>query len=205
MNKILILDYGSQYTQLIARVVRELQVYCEIHPHHWTAANISTFAPAGIILSGGPNSAAAAEAPTVADAVFSCGVPVLGICYGMQAMTTALGGAVEVAVDHEYGAATIHADNDSPLFAGLAAVPLPVWMSHGDRVTRPPPGFTVIAQSDASPVAAMADEVRQFYGLQFHPEVAHTRHGRGILERFIRHICRTDGGLDHAQFYCPSS
>ncbi len=191
MNKILILDYGSQYTQLIARVVRELQVYCEIHPHHWTAANIRAFAPAGIILSGGPNSAATAEAPTVADAVFSCGVPVLGICYGMQAMTTALGGAVEVAVDHEYGAATIHADNDSPLFAGIAAAPLPVWMSHGDRVTRPPSGFTVIAQSDASPVAAMADEVRKFYGLQFHPEVAHTRHGRGILERFIRHICRT--------------
>ncbi|MDM5147483.1 glutamine-hydrolyzing GMP synthase [Candidatus Persebacteraceae bacterium Df01] len=190
MQKILILDYGSQYTQLIARKIRELQAYCEIHPHDWLAENINAFAPSGIILSGGPNSAMAAGAPAIQPAVFSAGVPVLGLCYGMQVMALALGGEVEVATHHEYGQATVHADHTASLFAGLPQEPLPVLMSHGDRVLRPPAGFTIIAKSDSSPVAAMADETRRLYGLQFHPETAHTLHGREILERFVRGICQ---------------
>ncbi|MGI9298204.1 MAG: glutamine-hydrolyzing GMP synthase [Gammaproteobacteria bacterium] len=192
MRTILILDYGSQFTQLIARAVRELGVYCEIHPHQKTVAAIDATAPAGIILSGGPRSAAAEDAPQIAAAVWECGAPVLGVCYGMQAMAAALGGEVETAEHHEYGAAEIVVQTPGKLFAGLPKQ-LRVWMSHGDRIKKMPDGFAAAAVSDSSPVAAMADEKRALFGVQFHPEVAHTSRGREILSRFVRDICGCGG------------
>jgi len=195
-KKILILDFGSQYTQLIARRVREAHVYCELHPFDMTAEEIRAFDPAGIILSGGPNSVYEAETPKAPQVVFELGVPVLGICYGMQTMAAQLGGQVEGGKVREFGYAEIRARGHSKLFEGIQDRTneqghglLDVWMSHGDKVTRIPPGFSVIASNEATPFAAMADEARSFYAVQFHPEVTHTCQGKALLGRFVHDIC----------------
>jgi GMP synthase (glutamine-hydrolysing) len=195
-DRILILDFGSQYTQLIARRVREAGVYCELHPWDLDEAALRGFGAKGVILSGGPQSAHAQETPRVSEAAFDLGTPVLGICYGMQTMAAQLGGAVAPATHREYGYAQVRArahsrllhdieDHTSPEGDGL----LDVWMSHGDRVDRLPPGFHVICETDNAPLAGMADEERGFYGVQFHPEVTHTRQGQRIIERFAHDIC----------------
>ena len=189
---ILILDFGSQYTQLIARRVRELGVYCEALPPARAAEKIAAAVPGGIILSGGPDSVAAADAPLAPDAVFSCGAPVLAICYGMQATAARFGGVVRPSSRRSYGRAVIHRETDSCdlLDAAFAdANELPVWMSHGDHVDEPPPGFAVVARAKNGVVAAIADSRRKIFGLQFHPEVSHTRNGGEILRRFLRSIC----------------
>jgi len=195
-DRILILDFGSQYTQLIARRIREIGVYCEIHDPEQPAEQVRAFAPRGIILSGGPASVTESTTPRVSPAVFELGVPVLGICYGMQAMAVQLGGAVESSTHREFGYAQVRLHGHSALFRDIEDHTGPngeglidVWMSHGDRVTRLPPGFTVVAENASSPFAGMADEARGLYGLQFHPEVTHTRQGQRILERFVREIC----------------
>ncbi len=194
-DRILILDFGSQYTQLIARRVRELGVYCEIYAWDADPAAMLRFAPKGIILSGGPESVYDAGGPAAPAAVFSLGVPVLGICYGMQTMAAQLGGQVESSSHREFGFAQVRPAPGSRLFEGLedardesGARLLDVWMSHGDRVVAAPPGFHVIAASDNAPLAAMADEDRGLYGLQFHPEVTHTLQGGEMLRRFVREI-----------------
>ncbi|NTV15275.1 MAG: glutamine-hydrolyzing GMP synthase [Desulfobulbaceae bacterium] len=195
-ERILILDFGSQYTQLIARRVREAGVYCELHPWDIAPEQIRDFRPQGIILSGGPQSVHETATPRAADLVFELGVPVLGICYGLQTMAAQLGGEVEAASHREYGYAQIRArghsrllkdieDHTSPEGYGL----LDVWMSHGDRVNRLPPGFIAICESPNAPLAGMADDSRRFYGLQFHPEVTHTRQGQRIIDRFLHDIC----------------
>ena len=198
-DKILVVDFGSQYTQLIARRVRELGVYCELHPFDVSDAFLDEYDPKGIILSGGPASVYEGDTPRVSSKVFSLGVPVLGICYGMQAMAAQLNGGVENAKAREFGYAEIRARGHSKLFNGIEDRTnaeghglLDVWMSHGDKVTRLPEGFKVIASNAATPIAAMADEERRLYGLQFHPEVTHTLQGRAILERFVRTICGLD-------------
>ncbi len=195
-HRILILDFGSQYTQLIARRVREVGVYCEIHPSSYAADAIKDFAPKGIILSGGPETVTATDTPRAADIVFELGVPVLGICYGMQTMTEQLGGKVENADHHEYGYAQVRAHGHTQLLKEIedhvtdeGHGMLDVWMSHGDRVVEMPEGFKLMASTDNAPVAAMADESRHFYGIQFHPEVTHTKQGKRIFERFIVEIC----------------
>jgi GMP synthase (glutamine-hydrolysing) len=194
-DRVLILDFGSQYTQLIARRVREAGVYCELYGWDLDEAEIREFAPKAIILSGGPETVTATEAPIAPTVVFELGVPVLGICYGMQTMAAQLGGKVENAEHHEYGYAQVRArghtallsdieDHTSPEGYGL----LDVWMSHGDRVMSLPKGFKLMASTDSAPIAGMADETRHFYGLQFHPEVTHTRQGQRIIERFVHDI-----------------
>ncbi len=195
-HRLLILDFGSQYTQLIARRVREVGVYCELHPHDMDEAAIRAFNPRGIILSGGPESVTLASTPRAPQVVFDLGVPVLGICYGMQTMAAQLGGGVESSSHREFGYAQVRARGHSQLLRDIEDHTTPegygmldVWMSHGDRVARLPEGFNVIASTDAAPVAGMADESRGFYGVQFHPEVTHTRQGARILQRFVRDIC----------------
>jgi len=195
-QKILILDFGSQVTQLIARRVREQQVYCELHSFDVSAEFIREFNPKGIILSGGPNSVYEAldwKAPQV---VFELGVPVLGICYGMQTMAQQLGGKVESSGKREFGFAEVRARGHSKLFNGIQDKTnadghglLDVWMSHGDKVTELPAGFKVIGSSESCPVAAMADEERGFYAVQFHPEVTHTIRGKDMIARFVHEIC----------------
>ena len=194
-DRILILDFGSQYTQLIARRIREDQVYCEIHPWTVSDAFVRTFAPRGIVLSGGPQSVVEATTPRVPAAVFDLGVPVLGICYGMQAMAAQLGGRVVGGQHREFGYAEVTVRAENPLFGPLrdreagGHAQLEVWMSHGDRVEALPPGFVAIGESAGAPLAAMADVERRLYGLQFHPEVTHTLQGRQILRRFVLDIC----------------
>ena len=195
-QKILILDFGSQYTQLIARRVREANVYCELHSWDVDDAFIREFNPAGVILSGGPNSVYENETPKAPQAVFELGVPVLGICYGMQTMAAQLGGKVENAAHREFGYAEIRARGHSALFRDIEDRSndeghglLDVWMSHGDKVTALPEGFKVIASNAATPIAGMADEERKFYAVQFHPEVTHTLQGKAILSRFVHDIC----------------
>ena len=195
-NKILILDFGSQYTQLIARRVREANVYCELHSWDVTDDFIRDFKPVGIILSGGPNSVYEDETPRAPGSVFELGVPLLGICYGMQTMAAQLGGRVENAHHREFGYAEIRAHGHSALFRdiqdrinGEGHGLLDVWMSHGDKVTELPPGFKVIASNAATPIAGMADEARKFYAVQFHPEVTHTLQGLAIIGRFVHDIC----------------
>ncbi|MDQ1315465.1 MAG: hypothetical protein QG662_1574, partial [Pseudomonadota bacterium] len=199
-QKILILDFGSQYTQLIARRVREAGVYCELHPNDVSEQFVRDFAPAGIILSGGPNSVYEEETPRAPDVVFSLGVPVLGICYGMQTMAAQLGGQVESAAKREFGYAEIRARGHTALLRDIqdrindeGHGLLDVWMSHGDKVTALPPGFKAMASNAATPIAAMADEERHFYGVQFHPEVTHTLQGKSILNRFVRDLCGCAG------------
>jgi GMP synthase (glutamine-hydrolysing) len=195
-HKILILDFGSQYTQLIARRIRELGVYSEIHPFSWPDEEIRKFNPRGIILSGGPKTVTEAFTPRAPRVVFELGVPVLGICYGMQTMAAQLGGKVESAATREFGYAQVRVRGHSRLLEEIedhttpdGGALLDVWMSHGDRVVELPPGFKLIAETSDAPIAGMADEVRNFYGLQFHPEVTHTRQGTRILARFVRDIC----------------
>jgi GMP synthase (glutamine-hydrolysing) len=195
-SKILILDFGAQYTQLIARRLRETHVYCEIHPYDVDETFVREFAPKGIVLSGGPNSVTEGHTPRAPAAVFTLGVPVLGICYGMQTMAAQLGGAVETGKVREFGYAEVRARGHSPLFRELSDRSnaeghglLDVWMSHGDKVTAMPPGFRLIGSSQACAVAAMADEARGFYAVQFHPEVTHTKQGAAILARFAHDIC----------------
>ena len=194
--RILILDFGSQYTQLIARRVREAGVYCELHPFDMDAAAIRAFNPQGVILSGGPESVTLTETPRAQQLVFELGVPVLGICYGMQTMAVQLGGTVATSTHREFGYAQVRARGHSRLLRDIEDHTtaegyglLDVWMSHGDRVEQLPPGFKLIASSDSAPLAGMADEDRGFYGLQFHPEVTHTRQGNRILNRFVHDIC----------------
>ena len=194
-DRILILDFGAQYTQLIARRVRELGVYCEIYAWDVAMAEIEAFAPKAVILSGGPESVYEGQAPAAPPQVFQLGIPVLGICYGMQTMAAQLGGGVERSSHREFGFAQVHTLGQSRLFDGLAdnqdsegRAVLDVWMSHGDKVTALPAGFSVIAASHNAPLAAMADEARRFYAVQFHPEVTHTLQGAEILRRFVREI-----------------
>jgi GMP synthase (glutamine-hydrolysing) len=190
-GRILILDYGSQTTQLIARRVREAQVYCEIHPFHLTVDQIRAFDPKGIILSGGPASVYEVGAPINPPEIFRLGVPVLGICYGMQLMAHVLGGRVERSLKREFGRSELFIDDASDLFAGLnSGSSLQVWMSHGDRIEVPPPGFRPIAHSSNSPVAAIKNEELRAYGVQFHPEVVHTPMGKEILRNFLFRVCR---------------
>ncbi|MEY3713853.1 MAG: synthetase [Pseudomonadota bacterium] len=195
-DRILILDFGSQYTQLIARRVRELGVYCEIHPWDAGDAAVREFGPKGIILSGGPESVTVAGAPVAPEAVFELGVPVLGICYGMQTMAAQLGGRVEPGAVHEFGYAEIRARGHSALLRDIEDRVnsdghglLDVWMSHGDQVVALPKGFKTIASTGDVPIAGMADETRHYYALQFHPEVTHTKQGTRIYQRFLREIC----------------
>ncbi|HKK02337.1 MAG TPA: glutamine-hydrolyzing GMP synthase [Gammaproteobacteria bacterium] len=195
-QRILILDFGSQYTQLIARRVREAGVYSEVRAWDCPADEIRAFAPAGIVLSGGPESVTIEEGPRVSSAVFDLGVPVLGICYGMQTMAAQLGGEVAGSEQREYGYARVRVTGASSLLDDIedhagddGAAELDVWMSHGDRVESLPPGFIAIAGTDSAPLAGMADDGRRFYGLQFHPEVTHTRQGTRIVSRFVHDIC----------------
>jgi len=200
-QKILILDFGSQYTQLIARRVRETYVYCEIHPYDISPQLVKEFAPKGIILSGGPASVAEDETPRAPQNVFELGVPVLGICYGMQTMAAQLGGAVENATVREFGYAEVWARGETDLLRDIrdridveGNQVLDVWMSHGDNVTALPAGFEVMASNASTPFAAIMDKERKFYGMQFHPEVTHTLQGKAIIERFVHEIC--DAGYD---------
>ena len=193
-DKILILDFGAQYTQLIARRIRELGVYCEIWAWDHDPAQIAKFAPKGIILSGGPESTLEANSPRASQPVFDAGVPLLGICYGMQTMAMQLGGTVEADHHREFGYAEVEVLRECKLLDDLKDLPgspprLDVWMSHGDRVTEVPSGFEITARTDSIAIAAMADEDRRWYGVQFHPEVTHTKSGAAILERFVVGLC----------------
>jgi GMP synthase (glutamine-hydrolysing) len=185
-NSIAILDFGSQYAQLIARKVREVQVYCELFPWDAPGGQILDLQPRGFILSGGPASVYEPGAPFIPEYIFQSGLPILGICYGMQALTHALGGVVQPASEREYGPANLEILADNPILQGGSQR---VWMSHGDRIERPPPGFEVLARSENSPVAVMGDVRRNYYGLQFHPEVRHTPNGAEILRRFVIEVC----------------
>jgi GMP synthase (glutamine-hydrolysing) len=188
-----IIDFGSQYSQLIARRVREANVYCELFAHDAPEEQVLALKPRGLILSGGPASVYAPEAPSLPSYVLESALPVLGICYGMQLLTRELGGTVTGAERREYGLAELQtSDLSSPLFAGLP-FSQPVWMSHGDVIEELPPGFEVLAYTDNSPLAAMGDEERKLYGLQFHPEVSHTRYGDQIIANFVRDICGCEG------------
>ena len=199
-HRILIIDFGSQYTQLIARRVREIGVYCEIWPYDNCEEQIRAQQPRGIILSGGPETVTSEETPRAPQIVFEQGVPVLGICYGMQTMAAQLGGRVESSDKHEYGYAQVRARGHSELLRDIEDHTteegwglLDVWMSHGDRVIEMPEGFSLMASTDSAPVAGMADESRHFYGVQFHPEVTHTTQGQRIIERFVHTICGCEG------------
>ncbi len=201
-ERVLIVDFGSQVTQLIARRVRESGVYCEIHPYDRVEAILDGFAPKAVILSGGPASAHEAESPAAPARLFELGVPLLGICYGEMTMCAALGGAVESGHQREFGRAEIRLERPSPLVEGLGSVghEEPVWMSHGDKITAIPLGFEVVATSQGSPFAVIADEGRRFYGVQFHPEVAHTPRGALILRNFTHRIAGLGGDWTMASF-----
>lgn len=198
-HRVLILDFGAQYTQLIARRVRELGVYCEILPWDISDDEVGAFKPSGVILSGGPESVTDAVPPRAPQSVFTLGVPVLGICYGMQTMTQQLGGRVAASTEREFGYAEVTVRGASRLLDDIGdrrdsngCAVLDVWMSHGDRVDSLPEGFDVTATTGSIPFAAMTDEKRRFYGVQFHPEVTHTTQGARVLERFVREICGCD-------------
>ena len=197
-NKILVLDFGSQYSQLIVRRIREVGVYCELLPYDIDVSKITEFEPRGIILSGGPASVYEEEdSPSAPEDVFTLGIPILGICYGMQTMANQLGGTVLAASKREFGFSEVRARGHSRLLKDISDRTnsenhglLDVWMSHGDKVTELPKGFKVIASNDSTPIAGMADEARKFYGLQFHPEVTHTSQGVEIIKRFILDLCQ---------------
>jgi GMP synthase (glutamine-hydrolysing) len=195
-QRLLIVDFGSQYTQLIARRVREIGVYCEIHPFDAPVAFIRDMAPRGVILSGGPESVTLGDTPRIPQVIFELGVPVLGICYGMQALAAQFGGSVRASSKREFGHAVVAVAPGSELLAtinGGAAGDLPVWMSHGDQVSIVPDGFAVTAATESAPIAAMEDRGRRWYGVQFHPEVTHTEQGGELLRRFARDICGCEG------------
>lgn len=198
-HRILILDFGSQYTQLVARRVRELGVYCELWAWDVTEAQIREFNPNGIILSGGPESTTEHDSPRAPDYVFEAGVPVLGVCYGMQTMAMQLGGHVEGSNEREFGYAQVEVQTESALIRDIQDALsennkplLDVWMSHGDKVTAIPSDFVTVASTETCPFAIMANEEKRFYGVQFHPEVTHTRQGLRMLERFIMDICECE-------------
>lgn len=198
-QRILILDFGSQYTQLIARRVREIGVFSEIRAWDMSDEEIRAYNPKGIILAGGPESVHEANSPRAPEAVFSLGVPVFGICYGMQTMAEQLGGAVEGSNIREFGYAQVKVESDSEIFRDIkdhvdseGNALLDVWMSHGDKVTKIPAGFSILASTPSCPIAGMVDESRKFYGVQFHPEVTHTLQGKRIYEHFILNICRCE-------------
>ena len=201
-DKILILDFGSQVTQLIARRVRENGVYSEIHPYTMSAEAIRAFAPQGVILSGGPASVTLSTTPRAPEIVFQLGVPVLAICYGMQTMYAQLGGRVTLSDNHEFGRAMIDIVDDSPLFDGLwpKGSRAQVWMSHGDRVDAIPGSFRVTAATDSAPYAAIADDAQRFYGVLFHPEVVHTPQGGALLRNFSRRVANCSGDWTMAAF-----
>jgi GMP synthase (glutamine-hydrolysing) len=210
-HRILILDFGAQYTQLIARRVREIGVYCEIRPWDVSDSDVRAFHPRGIILSGGPESVTDSSPPRAPRAVFELNVPVLGICYGMQTMAQQLGGRVAPSTHREFGYAQVAVVGASRLLDGLqdhadagGRALLDVWMSHGDRVEALPPGFTQVGSSGNAEFAAMADESRRYYGVQFHPEVTHTKRGHDILERFVREICQCDALWDTGNIIADS-
>jgi len=199
-QRILILDFGSQYTQLIARGIRELNVYCEILPFDADISKIKAFKPAGVVLSGGPATVTETDTPRANQEIFNLDCPVLGICYGMQTMAAQLGGEVETSKQREYGFSEIRSISTSPLIDGLhdrldadGTGLLQVWMSHGDRVSTLPDGFSVLAVSENAPMAAIANLDRKFFGVQFHPEVTHTTQGRAMMGRFVRDICGCKG------------
>jgi GMP synthase (glutamine-hydrolysing) len=196
-DKILVLDFGAQYTQLIARRIREIGVYCEIWAWDHDPAEIAKYGAKGIILSGGPESTTIDGAPRAPQAVFDSGLPILGICYGMQTLAAQLGGTTEAADAREFGHAEVEVVAQDALLDGLKDHPgapprLDVWMSHGDHVAQAPPGFVVTARTDRIPVAAMANEDKRWYGVQFHPEVTHTKQGMALLRRFVVDICACD-------------
>ncbi len=199
-HRILILDFGSQYTQLIARRIREIGIYCEIYPYDIAESTIQDFQAKGIILSGSPKSVTEwGKDFRIPDCVLTLGVPVLGLCYGMHIMALQLGGAVSCSSQREFGYAQVQLQVQSTLFENIqdhvsnnGDILLDVWMSHGDKVDKLPTGFSTLASTNNAPIAAMADESRQFYGLQFHPEVTHTKQGKQILERFVQDICHCD-------------
>jgi GMP synthase (glutamine-hydrolysing) len=201
-DKILILDFGSQVTQLIARRVRESGVYCEIHPFAMDEAKLKAFGAKAVILSGGPASVHVAESPRAPQTVFELGVPVLGICYGEQIMCAQLGGRVSPSDHREFGRAFLEITGDCALFHGLwkKGAREQVWMSHGDRVDQLPPGFKVVGVSDGAPFAAIADDKRRFYGVQFHPEVVHTPHGAALLKNFTHRVVGLKGDWSMAAF-----
>ncbi len=200
-NSVLILDFGSQYTQLIARRIRELNVYCEIHPYTRDIDAIRAFSPAGIILSGGPSSVYDEGAPEPAPEVYELGIPVLGICYGMQSMTRTFGGRIEPSDHREFGRAEIHVTEPGPLFSRLSGPgPHTVWMSHGDRMTRLPEGFRMVAESTHDIPAAIAHASKPFFGMQFHPEVVHTPIGGELLAGFIHDVCGCEPSWTMAAF-----
>jgi len=196
---VLVLDFGSQYTQLIARRLRENRVYCEIEPFNITPDEIRRRKPLGLILSGGPSSVYDDNAPLVDPEVFDLGVPVLGICYGMQLMAQKLGGQVEPSDSREYGRAEIEIQSEGSLFEGLQGRET-VWMSHGDRIRQPPPGFELLASTGNAPVVAMANRERRIYGIQFHPEVSHTVSGGEILRNFLYGVCGAKGDWGMASY-----
>jgi GMP synthase (glutamine-hydrolysing) len=211
-QKVLILDFGAQYTQLIARRVREAKVYCEIHPHDVSDEFVRGFAPQGVILSGSHMSAYEEATGKASKAVFDLGVPVLGICYGMQTMAQQLGGKVEAGKVREFGYAELRARGHTRLLDGIEDFRTPeghgmlkVWMSHGDKVVDLPPGFKLMASTEACPIAGMADEARRFYGVQFHPEVTHTRQGTKLLHRFVREICGCRGDWNMPDYAAEAS
>jgi GMP synthase (glutamine-hydrolysing) len=201
-ERVLIVDFGSQVTQLIARRLRESGVYCEIHPYDKVDGMLDAFAPKAVILSGGPASVHEDESPAAPQRIFELGVPVLGICYGEMTMSDQLGGKVEGGHNREFGRAEIHIERESPLLEGLGGVGHreTVWMSHGDKITAIPLGFEVVASSEGSPFAVIADEGRRFYGIQFHPEVAHTPRGALMLRNFTHRIAGLKGDWTMAAF-----
>jgi len=210
-HRILILDFGAQYTQLIARRVRELGVYCEIHPWDVSDTEVKAFGARGVILSGGPESVSDAQPPKAPLSVFDLGVPVLGICYGMQTMAAQLGGKVSASAHREFGYAQVTVNGPCRLFDGLRDHSdaqnrplLDVWMSHGDSVTQLPAGFVGVGHTASVPLAAMADESRRFYAVQFHPEVTHTLQGTQLLERFVRQICECEARWDAGNIIADS-
>ena len=193
-DKILVLDFGSQYTQLIARKLREIGIYCEIYSHDVSKQEFEVFAPKGVILSGGPDSATEANRLDIPEFLFTSNVPLLGICYGMQAMAKQLGGEVIKSTQKEFGFAKVQIDAESKLLDSVLDLSknersLDVWMSHGDAVISVPPGFSVVGSSVNSSIAMMANEERSLFGLQFHPEVHHTKQGKAILEQFVKVVC----------------
>lgn len=188
MDQVLVLDFGGQYNQLIARRIRECQVYCEMLPYYTPLSHILARKPKGIVFSGGPASVYGPGAPRVDPAIYQCGIPILGICYGMQLMAHDLGGRVEEATGKEYGKTMLEVVGGDPLFKNLPTT-MQVWMSHGDYISAAPPGFQVTARSPYTPVAAMSDNRRKLYGVQFHPEVKHTPLGQEIIRRFLFEVC----------------